>query len=1188
MKNKPKPILNGLLFFMKITLIQMLITGTSIMMAYAVNTSGQEVMERKLTLQTENADVKIVLGEIEKRIDVKFTYRPRIIKGHDKISIDVTESPLHDVLSQVFGPSMKYEVIGKQIVLKPVFENRVFDDTPEVTTYKAAVSISGRVTDETDSPLPGVNVLVKGTTNGTTTDADGKYTLSVENESSVLVFSFIGYTSQEVVVGSQSTMNVKLAQDIKSLQEIVVVGYGEQKKITVTGSVVAVQGADLVKSPAVDLSNSFAGRLAGVVAVQTSGEPGNDGSTIRIRGVNTMGNTSPLVVIDGIPDRDGGLNRLAPQDVESISVLKDASSAIYGARAANGVILVTTKRGKSGTPQVSYDFNQGWAQPTRIPQMSSASQYAAIMNEIPIYKNIPSNEWSAAWQGIQQNGTFTSTGGTTLNANFSPTDVQKYKDGSDPWGHPNTDWFADAFKKWSPQSRHNIQISGGNENVKYLSSIGFVNQDAYYRNSATYYKQYNFRINLDAKINKYINTSLGIMAREEDRNYPTQDAGSIFRMLMRGRPTEPEVWPNGLPGPDIENGQNPYVITTNATGYQKTPKDFLQSNAKIEITNPWIKGLKLTLMGSADKTIERSKKFETPWYLYTWDKTSFETDGVTPKLTKALRSTFTDARLTESSGSVLNTNLTGMLNYDRSFGDHTIGILVGTTRETFKGDNVSAYRRDYISTALDQPFFGGTTQLITGGADTRYTYNRARLGYYGRVTYNYQEKYLAEFVWRRDGSSFFPKSDRFGFFPGLLLGWNISNEDFFQSNVPIFNFLKLRGSYGQMGGDQIYKPNPDGTASDVLMEYAFLSLYQPSTYPINGAVATTLTEAIAPNSNFTWEVSNNANIGIEGTMLNHKFDFTLEYFNNQRSRMLIYRQGSTPETSGLAGGNGYSNKLPPVNAGKMENKGFEFTLGYNGQTSGFTYRFGVNAGYNKNKVIYMDEVSAAPSYQWQTGHQLNAYLAYKSDGAFLNQAEIDQEQLDYSAVTSKLLPGDMKFVDVNGDGKINADDKTRLKQSVTPNFNYGITMNFQYKNFDLSILFQGAAGAKLPFGTESGDIGNYLKYSYDHRWTIDNPSTVNPRLAIRNDTYYTGGEYARNSYYLYSKNYLRLKNVELGYNVPAALTGKIGLNGLRIYVNGLNLITWDKYKIFDPETTNGAGSYYPQARVINTGIRITF
>lgn len=1176
MKNKPKPGSNALLFLMKLTLIQMLLTSVTVICATAAETRGQEVLDRTVSVTFDNAKMKDVLTEIQDKAGINFTYRPRVLKGLKNVTLSATDERVGDILTKLFESSVEYEVVGKQVILTArEIEEEVDVAVPEEFL---AFQVSGVVTDESGTAVPGVNIIEKGTSNGTTTDTEGKYTLLVSAENVTLTFSFIGFTTQEVQVGNRSVIDVRLAPDTQTLEEVVVVGYGEQKKVTVTGSVVAVSGTDLQKSPAIDLSNSFAGRLAGVVAVQTSGEPGYDGSTIRIRGVNTIGNPSPLVVVDGVPDRDGGLGRLSPQDIETISVLKDASSAIYGSRAANGVILVTTKRGKTGAPQVSYDFNQGWAQPTRIPEMSNAPEYAQIMNEIPIYKNIPPAEWGAAWAAIQSTGSFTSpTTNTTVNANYSPSSVQKYRDGSDPWGHPDTDWFGDAFKTWSPQGRHNLQISGGNEHVKYMSSIGYLNQDAYYKNSATFYKQYNFRLNLDARINKYINTSLGIMAREENRNFPTQSAGSIFRMLMRGRPTEPEIWPNGLPGPDIENGQNPYVITTNATGYEKNPRDFLQTNGRVELTNPWIEGLKVTLMGSVDKTIDRYKKWETPWYLYSWDKTTFGPDGQ-PQLTKALRSTFSDPRLTMSTGHVLNTNVTGLINYDKSFGRHNLGILVGSTRETFVGEWVSAYRRDYISGQLAEPFFGGPTQLVTGGDDNTKTYNRARLGYYGRVSYNYAEKYLAEFVWRRDGSSFFPKAHRYGFFPGLLVGWNISNEDFFKNATDFVNFLKLRASYGQMGNDQIYRP---GNTTN-LVEYAFLPSNVPNAFPINNQVVQTLLEGTVANPSFTWEVSNNSNIGLEGTILDNKLDFTVEYFYNRRSQMLIFKQGSTPASSGI------SNRLPPVNEGKMENKGVDFTVAYNGQVGGLNYQIGANAGYNRNRVLYMDETTANPEYQWQTGHPWGAFLAYQFDGVFRDQEEVAANTIDYSAVTGTLMPGDMKFKDYNGDGAINADDKVRLDKTTTPNFNFGITMNFQYRNFDLAILMQGATGALLFFGTESGDIGNYLKYSHDNRWTIDAPSSEHPRLAIRNDTYYTGGEYAQNTYYLYNKNYLRLKNVELGYNFPKTTIARIGLQNLRLYVNGLNLVTWDKYKIFDPETTAGSGQYYPQARVINTGLRLTF
>jgi TonB-dependent starch-binding outer membrane protein SusC len=1172
MKNKSKPIRNALLFFMKVTLIQMLMTCTSVMLGHAIDTSGQEVLERKITLQTQNAEVKNILIEIEKKSDVKFTYRPRLIRDFERLSLNLVETPLADVLAEVFGSKLGYDVIGRQIVLREIPAEDDVEEVVNPTYVNAAQTISGRVTDETDAPVPGVNVLVKGTTVGTTTDNDGRFRLEVENENAILVFSFIGYETQEVAVGTRTTIDVRMTPDVQSLSEVVVVGYGEQKKVTVTGAVVAVTGADLQKTPAIDLTNSLAGRLPGVIAVQTNGEPGQDGSEINIRGVNTTGSSSALIVVDGVPDRDGGMGRISSYDIESISVLKDASSAIYGSRAANGVILITTKRGKAGKPEITYDFNQGWAQATRLPEMADASQYAAIMNEFPVYTLNPS-EWAQGWAAIQQSGTYTATDGKVINSVFSPSSVQKYADGSDPWGHPNTDWFGDAFKTWAPLSRHSLQISGGNEDIQLYTSLGYVTQDAYYKNSATKFEQYNFRANLDAKINKYISTSINIMGREEIRHYPTQSAGSIFRMLMRGRPTDPEIWPNGLPGPDIENGQNPIVITTNATGYVKNPTDYLQTNAKIDITNPWIEGLKLTLMGAADKTIDRNKVWETPWSLYTWDKETYEADGVTPKLTKSVRSTFTDPRLTQAEGSLLNTNLTALLTYDRKLGsDHTIGILAGATREKFTGEGFFAYRRNFISAAVDQLFAGGSQQQNTGGS----AYNRARLGYYGRVSYNFKEKYLVEFIWRRDGSYFFPEDKRFGFFPGILVGWNVSNEPFFRDNLPFFDYFKIRASYGQMGNDNV-------SYNGVLQEYAYLNAYNLGQYPIGGQVVTTVVEPVVANPDITWERANNFNVGIDATILGGRLDFVLEYFYNKRTDILIQQAGSTPGSSGMV------RLLPPFNAGRVDNRGFEYKVEYNNTINGLKMKIGANGGYAKNEVVYMDEIPGAPSYQLQTGKPIGAFLAYQSDGAFLNEEEITPQVREaYSAVTSNLRPGDMKFKDVNGDGKINGDDQIRMEKTGRPNFQYGIEFKFEYRNFDLAILFQGATGGLLYLGTESGDIGNYLKYSYDNRWTIDNPSSEHPRLATRGDTYYTGGNFGNNTYFLKNTNYIRLKNVELGYNLPASIMERVSLKGLRIYVNTLNLVTWDNFEIWDPESVNGNGQYYPQSRVINTGLRLTF
>lgn len=1042
-----------------------------------------------------------------------------------------------------------------------------------IATFSQAIAqnIKGKISDENGDGLPGVNILVKGTNAGAITDAKGMYSINA-GKNAVLVITYVGFTSKEIPINGRTAIDISLTADNKSLEEVVVVGYGTQRKATVTGAVVAVQGEKLLRSPSVEISSSLAGRLPGLVVIQTSGEPGNDGARISIRGTNTLGNNSPLIVIDGVPDRDGGIGRLNGNDIESISVLKDASAAIYGARAANGAILVTTKKGKVGKPTITYNLNVGVSQPARIPQMSNASEYARIMNEIPIYKTIPSEEWGAAWSAIQSKGTYTSpSAGTTVNANFSPEAVKGYAAGTDKWKYPNTDWFGDAFKTWSPQTTHNLSISGGSESIKYFSSMGYVNQDAYYKNSATSYQQYNFRTNVEANVNKYIVANLGIMIRREQRRYPTESSGAIFRMLMRGRPTEPEVWPNGLPGPDIENGQNPYVITTNATGYVDTPTDYLQTNASVAITNPWVDGLKLTLSGAVDKNNGTAKTWQTPWSLYSWDKVTYESDGVTPKLVGAIRSNFKDPRLTQSNNSLLNTNLTAMLSYDKQLtGKHNIGAMIGVTKESFSGESFSAFRRNYISPAIDQLFAGGSLQQNTGGS----AYNRTRLGYYGRLQYNYSDKYLAEFIGRYDGSYIFPESSRFGFFPGLLLGWNVSKEDFFK--VPAIDYLKVRASYGQMGNDQVFYNNQ-------LQEYAYLSTYGFGNYPINGQVVTTLVETSLANPNFTWERANNYNLGIDMSLLNNKVDVILEYFYNRRDQILIQKTGSTPTSSGI------STLLPPVNAGIVDNRGFEFNIGYNGKASkDLTFRAGVNGGYAQNKVVFADEVQEkGRESQYQTGKPLNSYLVYKYAGVFKDKADIESNKLDYSKVTSKLIPGDMKFEDTNGDGKIDSYDQVRLDQSATPTFNFGATLDVKYKGFELNILFQGATGAAINISTESGDIGNYLKYSNDNRWTIDAPSSTDPRLASRNDTYYTSS-FGNNTYYLFSKNYIRLKNLQLAYTVPKAITDRFKIGSLRFYVNGSNLLTFDKYKIYDPEATASSGVYYPQSRVLNTGLSLSF
>jgi len=1013
-------------------------------------------------------------------------------------------------------------------------------------------TITGKVTDEKGEALIGVNIIVRETNKGTTTNVDGKYTLSVPGSSSKIIYTFVSYESREVTVGNQSIINVSLNPDAKSLSEVIVVGYGVQKKATVSGSVVSVKGSDLQKSPSVNLSNSLAGRMAGVVAVNRSGEPGSDGSTIRIRGANTLNNNDALIVIDGIPNRSGGLDRINPADIETISVLKDASAAIYGARAANGVILITTKKGKSGKPELSYSFNQGFSDPTVIPKLTNASQYVGMLNDLDIYQ-LPTNQWSAATAAYKASGVYNGR-----KAPYSPTDIQKYGDGSDPWLYPNTDWYGATLKPWSPQSRHNVQLSGGSENIKYLASMGYQNQDAFYKNSAKGYKQYDLRLNLDAKINENVNLSIGILGREEFRESPTQAAGAIFRMQMRGKPQEQAFWPNGLPGPDIENGQNPVVITTNQTGYDRDKQSYFQTNGQLDVKIPWIQGLKLSGTAAIDKRFRSTKRWETPWTLYQ-KGSGFEADGKTPTLVASKRGP-AEPRLTVGDETQLNILLGAIATYERKFNGHGITVLAGTNRETIDGDNFNAYRRFFISPALDQLFAGGDLEKNNAGG----AYERARLNYFGRVAYNFKEKYLAEFLWRYDGSDIFPEDTRYGFFPGGMLGWVMSEESFIKDQLPAINFLKLRGSWGQMGNDQI-------------ATYQYLSTYGFRSYIIGNTETKTLFETKIPNNNIQWEVATNSDIGLEGSLFSDKVTFELDYFYNKRTDILWVKNASVPQSTGLT--------LPAQNIGEVENTGFDFTLGYRNQIGDFKYNIGLNGGYAKNKILFWDEAPGAPEWQRSTGRPMNTYVAYQYDGVFKDQADIDATTISYKALVNTLRPGDMKYKDWNGDGKIDPNDAVRNDFTQLPLFQGGFNIGATYKNFDLTILFQGAAGAMQYISAgEMGNIGNYLTDIYENRWTVENPSSVHPRIANRNDQYFS----ANNTYWLRNSDYIRLKNFEIGYNIPETLLSKIGLKNCRVYTNGLNMFTWDKLKIFDPETVNSTGQYYPQSKIMNLGLTATF
>ncbi|RZL20305.1 MAG: TonB-dependent receptor [Pedobacter sp.] len=1041
----------------------------------------------------------------------------------------------------------------------------------------AQIKLNGTVGDN-KGPLAGVSIQVKGKPNvGTSSDKDGKFMITV-NDKDILIFKMLSYAMQEIAVNGKSIvpLNVTLLETNDQLNEVIVVGYGSQKKAVVSGAIATVKGEELAKSSSVNLSNSFAGRLPGVTATQNSGEPGGDGSNITIRGINSLsgGNTSPLIVIDGVPQRAGGFDRINPNDVESVSVLKDASAAIYGSRAGNGVILITTKQGKVGDTQISYDFNYGLQRPTRLPKMANSEQYTSIINEVTKVYPQDASKWGEIWRAFNTGDGAYSLPTGRLVPEYSPEVRRQYADGSNPLLYPNTDWFASTIRNWTPQQRHNVQINGGTEKTKFFVSLGYLNQEGIYKNSATFYKQYDFRTNLEFKLGKYLTARLGITGREESRNFPTRGAGDIFRFLLRGLPTNIAAWPNGLPGPDLENGANPLVITTGATGYDRNVRDYLQNTGALDLKIPGIDGLKLTGTASIDKYWGRSKRFETPWTLYNWDKVSFEADGVSPKLSGYIpRGIEPLAQLRESAEDQLAINLSALLSYDKAIkGGHNISSIAGMTREKVTNNGFFAARMDFPSVQVEQLNFGDRVRQTLGNENT---YDRARLSYYGRVNYNYQEKYLFEFNWRVDGSYIFPPKKRFGFFPGVSVGWRVSEEGFFKDNITFIDNLKLRGSWGQMGAEAFFGGS--------LQEYKYLSLLNTGQGVFSDKLYQTIYESTIPNPDFTWEVANNSNIGLDASFLKNKLALELDFFYNKRTNVLTKNPGVVPISTGISG------NLPIANLGNLINKGYEFKLTYTDKLGDLSFNVGINGGYAKNDVQYSSDVANTLPYQKQIGKVTDSWLVYLYDGVFKDQAAIDVNKVDYTPLglkNGKLLPGDMKYVDYNGDGRITSDDRVRLDKNGTPTFTGGFILGGEYKGFDLSVLIQGATGGMRRIGpTESGLIGNYLEWNYDHRWSIDNPSDVDPRLTNRSDTYYTSTD---NTYWIRSTDYIRLKNVELGYTLPTNLVNKIGMTSIRFYTNGINLLTFDKIKIWDPESNNSSGQFYPQSKIVSFGVKAIF
>ena len=1015
--------------------------------------------------------------------------------------------------------------------------------------------ITGTVIDaDLKEPLIGATVVIKGTSSGIATDANGNYSIQASNSNDVIVVSYIGYVTKEEVVGSRNVIDFELSySESLALEEVVVVGYGVQKRVNVIGSVTTLQGSTIDNIPAVSAAASIAGRLPGVTVIQTGGEPGTDGymaPKMYVRGRSTLGTgtaTDPLVVIDGVQGRSIG--EIDPNDIASFSVLKDASAAIYGAQAANGVILVTTKSGATGKPKLNFSFYQGIMTPSKISEMCNAAEYATMLSE---YED-----------NLGASRTYTNE------------DIALFASGADPWEHPNTDWYNELIKTWTTASRYNLNISGGTPGgMTYYVSLGYKLDDAMYKQSSTKYDQFNIRTKLDIPITNWLNADINVAGFKTHKLFPYRSSGNIIGSALRLQPTNPAFWPTGEPAPDLEDGDNPVVTTSFAGGKNNQDTYRLQTNMKVTVTPPFVKGLSLSAGIDYDLNNFYRKQFYQSWYLYFPDKTNAVRDPNTGFITSMPLIPQLRAPSVQNGGDVLpvlkndynrtiGTTDRIELNYARTFGYHDVTVYAGYEQYTNNYNAFQAQRENYVSTQIQILNVGPDLNKTNSGSETIY----ARKSWMGRATYAYKSKYLAEALIRRDGSLKFSPNSRWGNFPGLLLGWRVSEENFWKDKLSFINYFKLKASYGEMGMDP-------GDPFQYIDKYS-LGTVRGMVFGTGGVIETTVGPPTVANQDITWERQKTKNAGFESQFLKGLLFLNFDYFYNIRDHILAPRNASVPDFSGI--------KLPNENLARVDNKGFEIEGGIH-KTVNKDWQFDLtgNFSFSRNKVVFNDEPERVVPWQVTTGHPYGAILLYDAIGIYKDQAQIDASPHPTGA-----QPGDIIFRDVSGDGEITADDRILVGHTVAPETFYGISLNTTYKNFSLNVLLQGQGKyLKQNYSdVRRGYEGNYFKFMYDGRWIpgADNSNATMPRAWVR-DTYFV----SNNSTFWYDNTaYLRLKNVVLSYSIPAQYYKSLGVSNVNVYVSGNNLAyLWSATDKFDSES-NGPNAY-PTMKTFAFGVNVAF
>jgi TonB-linked SusC/RagA family outer membrane protein len=1121
------------LLIMRLTALLLLVTCLS------ANAKGYS---QSVTLTAKDTPLEKVFAVIKKQTGYTFAYTNTLLRSAKPVTISIKDATVEKALDICFEDQpLNYTIVNKTVVVFKRKEREMPMPAEHVFASPPPVIVTGKVINEKNEPIARASVTEKGTSNGTTTKENGSFSLNVANENSVLVFSFIGYVTQEIRVGKQVNFTVSLQPDSAAgLGEVVVVGYGTQRKATLTGAVSSITSKELKTTTNANVTNMLAGKLPGLRVVQRNSEPGNYSTDFDIRG---FGN--PLIIVDGVPRSN--FNRLDPNEIESVSILKDASAAVYGVQAANGVILITTKRGKAGQVELNYSNAFGWSAIANSPDVMNAYEYATLVNEADL-----------------------NSGKTT--PTYSNDDLQKYKDGT----YPSTDWYRLVVRKYTPQMQHNLSASGGSEKIRYFLSLGYFDEQGIWKTGDLNYKRYNFRSNITAQITKNLEAEFLINGIMDTKKEPGEPTWIVFKSMWMQKPIIP-VYANNNPDylSSVADATHPLAITNAAiSGYRNNTNKTLQASFALNYKVPFVDGLKARFMYSYDNMYSFTKQWKKRYALYDYDNAA---DIYIPTYAH------NPSTLSEWFDEGIATVLQASLNYEKRFHyDHHVNALLLIEKRKSYGNNFSG-SREFSLDVVDQLFAGNAlNQTIGSGAVNPIVMQ----GLVGRINYDYKGKYLVEGSFRNDGSSKFAEGHRWGFFPGVSAGWRISEENFFKGKVSFVKNLKLRASYGKLGDD----------ASSTFQYLAGYNYPGPQ-YILNNNVVSGLGFRGMANPNITWYTSRTANIGMDADLFSGRLHVEFDVFRKKREGLLATRNLSLPGTVGAG--------LPQENLNSDLREGFELLLSHNNHIGAFNYNVSGNASFTRGKTLYVERAESNNSYKnWRDNNSYrwdDTYWGYHVTGQFGSMEEIKNSPIQDDNGNRNLLPGDLKYEDFNNDGIIDDNDVKPIgRNSGTPQVNLGFSFSAQWKGFDVNLLLQGATKftisylgsnqlvAPMPWGRNGLAI-------FTDRWHRENMLDPNSAWVAGKypSTRPSGAapwNYRNSDFWLRDASYLRLKSVEIGYTIPSNILNKKGIKGLRVYTNGFNLFTLSGLNsVVDPEHTNGTyGLEYPITRNYNFGINLTF